>query len=118
MSRVALEPVAHDVVVELLAPQHPGERLAHDVASVLAQLGRDDPSEERVSFRPSRGERWLEVVAHARAAGMLETTAGETELNRLRRSGRDGQLDPRRRPGAHLGWVHQLGAPLDDPPVE
>ncbi len=45
---VSLEPVAHDVVVVLLRPQQPGQRLAHDRAFVVAERSGDHRGVELV----------------------------------------------------------------------
>ena len=51
LAGIALQPVAHDVVVELLRPEHARERLAHHVAGVGGERLRDDASVEFVCFR-------------------------------------------------------------------
>ena len=47
---VLLEPPIHVVVVELLAPHHARERLAHDVLLVGVERRRDDRRVELVGF--------------------------------------------------------------------
>jgi hypothetical protein len=42
--RVALQPAPDVVVIELLRPEKPGERLAHDVPRVVRQLLGDTVS--------------------------------------------------------------------------
>ncbi len=50
LARIAVQPLADDVVVILLAPQQPRERLSHHVLAVVAQRGRDDVRVELVGF--------------------------------------------------------------------
>ena len=62
--RVALvlgQPLLQVEVVELLAPQHPGERLAMDAALVFGQRRRRDARVELVRVRQAIGKRLVEV---------------------------------------------------------
>src|SRR5438067_10971897 len=47
--RIASEPLLHDVVVELLRPEHSSEPLAHDVLRVCGEIVWNHCSVERVS---------------------------------------------------------------------
>ena len=59
---VLLEPRAHVVEVELLAPQHAGQRLAQDQRAVRARRRRCDGRVELVGLRAARVEHGLEVA--------------------------------------------------------
>ena len=63
LCRVAVEPLLDDVVVELLRPQKPRERLSHDALRVFAQVFGDDRRVELVGLAPPHVERALELLA-------------------------------------------------------
>src|SRR6185437_6017344 len=58
--RIAVEPMSHVVVVELLAPKHSRECLAHDHLAVFRHLRRSSRRIEIVRFFYPRGENRLE----------------------------------------------------------
>jgi hypothetical protein len=57
-----LQPLIHIVVVELLAPQHAGQGLPHNIGFVCGEHRRDDGSVEGVSFLSARLQRRLELA--------------------------------------------------------
>ena len=93
LSAALAQPAMDVVLVELLRPQHPGERLAHDPGAVLAQPGRDDLAVERVRLRPPGREHVGEVAVLA---------------------GRQPRAEDRRATGGHLQHAvcRALGARL------
>src|SRR5262245_21625223 len=105
-------------MVELLAPEHAGEGLAHDVAAVLAELGRSDAGVERIGLGLAGGEQRVEVLAHPRASRFRHPATCETETDGPGGPCRNRELDPCCRLGAHLLRIHCLGSPLDYPGVE
>ncbi len=60
LRRVAVEPALDVVAVELLAPDHPGERLAGDQALVVVDTGRDHLGVELVGLSASLVEDLVE----------------------------------------------------------
>ena len=56
----------------LLAPQHPGQRLPHDIGRIFADTGRRDRPIELVGLAPAR----LEDLIEARAERFLGTGCG------------------------------------------
>ena len=67
--RIALQPVAHHVVIKLLGPEHSGERLPHDVAGVRREAGRDHAGVELIGLANSIGENLVEAVAECFGGG-------------------------------------------------
>ena len=66
LGRVAVQPARHVVVVELLAPQHPGEGLAHH-QRLVGRRGRGRQlGVELVGLRPAPGEHLVEGRAQRR----------------------------------------------------
>ena len=61
LGRVAVEPAGDVVEVELLAPQHPGERLAHHPRLVRRRPFRRQLRVERVGLGSARGRHVVEV---------------------------------------------------------
>ena len=73
---VLFEPAVDVVVVELLRPQHPGQRLPHHVRGIGAERRRNDAGVERVGFLPARLENGVEgrakgAVAMRRRGGQV-----------------------------------------------
>ena len=56
------EPLVDIIVVELLGPQHAGQRLAHHVGCIGIERRRDDRGIELVRFLPARLHRGVEVA--------------------------------------------------------
>ena len=111
-SGIALEPAPHDVVVELLGPQHPGQALAHHGSPVVAQGVRNDAGIERVGFRPARRDHLVDGRAPGRdvrrqANGYNRGASGRNQHGVVRRSLR---ADARR--------VHRAGPPVHDGVVD
>ena len=61
LRRVALEPARDVVVIELLAPDHAGERLAHDRGFVIGSVGGAERSVVLVGLARTIGERAVEA---------------------------------------------------------
>ena len=80
LGRVAVEPPGHVVVVELLAPQHPGERLTHHSTFV----GR----------RRGRGELGVELVRLGAPLGHHPGEVGSERGRRVTSSARRPQAQP------------------------
>ena len=86
-----LQPFPDIEEIVLLAPQHPGQGLAHHVGGVGADAGRRQAAVERVGFALARRQGIGEAV---------ERTAG-----RVRRRIGQSQADDRGLPGAHRHLV-------------
>ena len=85
--RVAVEPARDVVEEELLAPQHPGERLAHDLRLVRRCRRRRQLRVERVGLLPACRDDPVEVRPRGgRAAGR---TQAEPQLDGRARLDRD-----------------------------
>jgi hypothetical protein len=67
--RIALQPRPHDVLVELLRPQRPGQRLAHDAAFVFGQVVRHDCRVEPIGLVAAPVEDGAELVVQAGTRG-------------------------------------------------
>jgi hypothetical protein len=124
LGSVLLEPPVDVVVVELLGPQHPGQRLAHHAGRVGVEGSRDDRGVELVRFLPA--------LVHQR----VEATPERPFRPRARRRGRGGRYvtepQPKRAGGAGLHrerivrrglrpglrGVHRLPAPVDEVVVD
>ncbi len=102
MCVVLLQPPVQVEVVELLRPEHAGERLAVYAALVLAERARRDPVVELVGIEDPLAEGVLEVGAErlARRAG------GQAKPDGLAASGRHVDDVAGRRLGAGLRGVH------------
>src|SRR6516164_5603212 len=66
LRRIPVQPPADVVVVELLAPQHAGERLAHHRRLVGAGRLRRQPGVELIGLGPAGGDHAVEVLAQRR----------------------------------------------------
>ena len=131
LRRIAVEPAADVVVEQLLAPQHPGERLAHHHRGVVATCPA--ASARRRTRRPRRGAPRGPRRSRPRApppppavrrpAG---ATAGGSRPSRRVRPARGTRATPSCRPGrgspsrrrpttwslmASLGWAGPAGSP-------
>src|SRR5215467_2493839 len=63
LSGIAIEPVANDVVIKLLGPEHPRERLAHDVLCVGREVLGYHGSVEFVCLALSRFKDLFKLTA-------------------------------------------------------
>ena len=84
LRRVAVEPALHVVVVELLAPDHPGERLPGDQARVVVDGGRDHLAVELVGLHATLREHLVEARAE-RGVGRGRPEADPDHLGLPRR---------------------------------
>ena len=66
LTGIPAQPAVDVVVVELLAPEHPAERLPHDVV-LLRRRGRSQRGVERVGLGGPVAQRRLPALAHAAA---------------------------------------------------
>ena len=107
LGRVAVEPALDVVVVELLAPQHPGERLPHHVRLVVRARRRRQLGVELVRLAaPLRGH-----VGEVRPRRPPSTPPGRSrsaQLHGLARRHRDAVVE--RRLGAAALGVDRVGA--------
>ena len=104
LGRVAVEPAGDVVVVELLAPQHPGERLAHHQRLVGRRAGRASARRRTRRPRPAAcATTWSKSAPSAVAASgaVAGRPQPQPQLDGLAR--RDGQPVPERRLGARAG---------------
>ena len=92
---VLLEPAVEVEVVVLLAPQHPGQRLAHHRRLVRVVGRRGDRGVELVGLGDARGEQPLDVGEPDRAADRGTAQVHGRPVEPL---GRDGQLEQGGRP--------------------
>ena len=101
LGRVAVQPAGHVVVVQLLAPQHPGERLPHHHRLVGAGPGRGQLAVELVGLGPAGLQGLFESgPQRVRACGRGRGPQPQPELRGL--AGRHGQLVPERALGPRL----------------
>src|SRR5207244_496266 len=85
-ARITIEPAGHVVLIELLGPEHPAERLAHHTSLVGAAVGWREQGVERVGLaRSGRQHR-----ADARAQAGREGAQPEPDLGGL--AGGDSQV--------------------------
>ena len=80
--RVAVQPALHVVVVELLAPEHPGRSLAQNGSFLRRDVGRSDGGEILVRFFFALGQDGVETVAQVK--GFVRKA--QPELSRPTRS--------------------------------
>src|SRR5262245_5203348 len=103
----------HIIVVELLAPQHAGQGLAHDIGLVRRERGRNDAGVKVVSVLAASLERCLERTLErpSRLAVALRWGAWrditEPQTHDLRGPGVNGQAVMRRDLGPLLRGVHR-----------
>ena len=97
LRRVAVQPALHVVAVELLAPDHPGERLAGHQARVVVDVGRDHLGVELVGLacRAARAPRRSAVPNAGRRRRRPQPDPDDLGLAR-----RDGEPVPGRALGA------------------
>src|SRR5579883_953511 len=75
---VAVQPVFHHVVIELLGPEQACETLAHHVLGVGGEFRRDHGGIEFVGFLQAPGDDGFEV---AKGVVLLEAGVGQTQTN-------------------------------------
>ena len=75
---IAVEPLLHVVVVELLAPHEPGDRLAQHTGLVGRRAGRGEGGEVGVRLRLARGDDLVEALPEV-GVGHVATGPGEGE---------------------------------------
>ena len=112
---IALEPVADHIVIELLRPQHAGERLPHHVAGVRRQVGRNHGRVELVGFANPFGEDVVEAGAE-RLLGAARASQPQTHGLRFTRAER--QDVPRRGLGAGVRRIDRPGGAVHDVVVD
>ena len=109
---IAGKPSLDVVVVELSAPQHAGQGLPHDQATVGGQRARDDEVVELVRVSDAAAEDLLEVETEGRPRpGRIGV--GESEPERDLTARRHTRSIPGRRLGAHAGGVDGIFLPRD-----
>ena len=108
LRRVAVEPARDVVVVELLAPEHPGERLAQDERLVLRRGGRRQLGVELVGLARRRSPRPRRSPAERVAAAMPRAGAGARAARPSRPARR--RAGTRTRPSCPRVGVDGLGA--------
>jgi hypothetical protein len=115
---VLLQPARDVVVVELLAPEHPGERLAEDERGVGAHPGGDDGGVERVGLASTRVEDLGERLAERRRrdAPGRRRRESQAELDGCPRL--DRELVVRRRLRPRLRRVHGVPLTVDEVAIE
>ena len=119
-----LQPPVHIVVVELLAPQHAGQGLAHDIGLVRGEPRRNNGSVERVGFLAARLQRrferrpeWTGPFAVGLGQGSWRHIT-EPQAHDLGCTGVDGQAVMRCRLGPLLRGVHCLCLAVDNVVVD
>ena len=108
---VLVQPVVAVEEEELLAPEHAGEGLAHDVGRVFAHRWRRDRLVELVGFAQPVGEEVVECLAEGLAL-RRRGRVREPQANHLALAGADGDRVVRRDLGALLAGVHRILVPL------
>ena len=103
--RIALQPLFHHVVIELLAPQQPGKGLALHHAGIVGQAERERNCRNRLLLRCDR-----ETPDENRARAVRLKTNGSAALS-IRRA--PGRCDTAARLGARFIGVHGVQAALD-----
>src|SRR5205823_15118946 len=109
------EPAPDVVVIELLGPEEPRERLSHDVLRVVGELLGDDSRVELVRLAEALCERDVEVRPE-RAAG--DRRVAEPEARRPALAGLEREAMERGRLGADPGAVDRVRPALDDVAVD
>ena len=83
--RIAFQPLVDVVVVELLAPEQPGERLPLDAPRVVGHAVRAERAVERVGL----GLALRRTAPSASPNGLAPGLVGQPQQHRLGRAGRD-----------------------------
>ena len=85
---VALQPLLDDVIIKLLCPKHPGERLSLNGAVFAAQAARGERAVKLVRFLPSLRDEPIEIV-ESRNPRFLDPLQPQPNLARFRRADRE-----------------------------
>src|SRR6186997_2477316 len=110
LQRIAVEPLSHIEIVELLVPQHAGKGLALDTPHVLVADIFLSRSVEEFRFGNAPAEDVVEVDegAHALIAGAQPDSNRDAAPGRHRAQIEAGDL------GAVPAGIYRLGAAVDD----
>ena len=113
MGIALIQPDVEVVIVVLLAPEHPGQRLAHHAGLVFAGGRRRDRGVELVGLGATLAQHGLEVVAQRITAVERRAEIVEPQPNRRRSAALDGQTMVRGHLGAAAVGVHGADSPPD-----
>ena len=92
---VPFKPTGHVVVIKLLAPQHPGEGLAHHQGLVSRGASRGQLAIELVGFGPAGGHNLVEIAARALPVRRaLRSSGAQAQVQVDSIAGLDGDLVP------------------------
>ena len=111
LGRIAVEPAGDVVVIELLAPDHAGERLAHDRGLVVGRASRAERGVVLVGLARAVGERAIEARAEVGRGALILPREPQPQLDGGTR--RDGQAIPARHLRAPALGVHRRRAADD-----
>jgi hypothetical protein len=114
LQRIAVEPLPHVEIVELLVPQHPGEGLALDAAHVLVVDAFLSGGVEQVGLGDALAEDVIKIDECARAL----IAGAQPDPDRYAAAGRHRPQVKPGRLGAVAAGAHRLGAAVDDVVVE
>ena len=114
--RIAVEPAMHRVVIVLLRPQHPGERLALHVAHVLRQRERRHAAVEVVGLAPARARTSRRIRRRADRGSPRRSGEAQPDLGRL--AGADRAAEERRGLRADARRIHGVGDAVHDMAIE
>jgi len=104
LDRIAVEPAGDVVVIELLAPDHAGERLAHDRGLVVGRACRAERGVVRVGLARAVGERAIESRVEVGRGALILPREPQPQLGGGAR--RDGEAVPARHLRAAALGVH------------
>ena len=110
MCLVLLQPAVEVEVVELLAPEHPGQRPPHDHGVLGVGAGRGDRLVELVGLGAAAGDHGVRVGAQLPAGRGGGSGRPQPPANGRGAAGRNQQPVARRPLGAGAGGVHGVGA--------
>ena len=113
MGLVLLQPLLQVEVVELLAPQHAGQRLPVHAALILVERRRRDPLVEFVRLAQPLFEDRIEI-----AEGIARQSRSEAQAYRPAPPGGNVQPVMRRRLRPHAGGIHRTRVSRDDTGVK
>ena len=102
-------------MVELLGPEQPRERLAHDALGIVRELLRDHRRVELVRLAQALGEYDVEVLAEC---APWDRRVGESQAHRDALPGGQGHPVARRRLRADGRGVDRVFFPIDDASVD
>ena len=111
LGRIAVEPAGDVVVIELLAPDHAGERLAHDRGLVVGRARRAERGVVLVGLARAVGERAIEARAEVERGALILPREPQPQLDGGAR--RDGEAIPARHLRAPALGVHRRRAADD-----